>query len=74
MRHGEFRKHRCGGPEPWDCPRCELSRPAGTRPNPPGPPHSEALQGTHLAYVKSGARLRRPAAILAKALDRVRRA
>ena len=48
------------------------SRPAGTRPTLPDPPHSEPYK-THLAYVKERRTDSDGAAILAEALDRVRR-
>jgi hypothetical protein len=58
-------------PETWDCPRCGF--PAGRdENNPPGPPHAEPYK-THLAYVKERRTDTDGAAILAEALDRLRR-
>ena len=45
---------------------------AGTRTIPPGPPHSEPYK-THLAYVKERRTDTDGAAILAEALDRLRK-
>src|SRR5215470_13501979 len=58
-------------PETWDCPRCGF--PAGRdEANPPDPPRSEPYK-THLAYVKERRTDSDGAAILAEALDRIRR-
>ena len=58
-------------PETWDCPRCGF--PAGQdQENPPAPPHAEPYK-THLAYVKERRNDTDGAAILAEALDRLRR-
>ncbi|HYB85261.1 MAG TPA: RNA polymerase-binding protein RbpA [Streptosporangiaceae bacterium] len=58
-------------PETWDCPRCGF--PAGRdQSNPPGPPRSEPYK-THLAYVKERRSDSDGAAILAEALERLRR-
>ena len=48
------------------------SRPAGTRTTRPGPPHTEPYK-THLAYVKERRTDTDGAAILAEALDRLRK-
>ena len=58
-------------PTEWDCPRCGL--PAGTdKDNPPAAPKVEPYK-THLAYVKERRNDTDGAAILAEALDRLRR-
>ncbi|MER7460566.1 RNA polymerase-binding protein RbpA [Micromonospora sp. NPDC126480] len=58
-------------PELWDCPRC--GHPAGRDPgNPPGRTRSEPYK-THLAYVKERRTEAEGAAILAEALDALRR-
>ena len=58
-------------PETWDCPRCGY--PAGQdQANPPAPPHAEPYK-THLSYVKERRNDTDGAAILAEALDRLRR-
>ena len=58
-------------PDTWDCPRCGF--PAGQdEVNPPAPPHAEPYK-THLAYVKERRNDTDGAAILAEALDRLRR-
>ena len=58
-------------PETWDCPRCGF--PAGRdQTNPPGPPRSEPYK-THLAYVKERRSDSDGAAILAEALERLRK-
>ncbi|HLQ55988.1 MAG TPA: RNA polymerase-binding protein RbpA [Streptosporangiaceae bacterium] len=58
-------------PETWDCPRCGF--PAGQdEANPPAPPHAEPYK-THLAYVKERRNDTDGAAILAEALDRLRK-
>ena len=58
-------------PETWDCPRCGF--PAGQdQEHPPAPPHAEPYK-THLAYVKERRNDTDGAAILAEALDRLRR-
>ena len=58
-------------PALWECPRCGL--PAGTdEASPPEPPRAEPYK-THLAYVKERRNDTDGAAILAEALDRLRR-
>jgi hypothetical protein len=58
-------------PDTWDCPRCGL--PAGRdEANPPAAPRSEPYK-THLAYVKERRSDTDGAAILAEALERLRR-
>ncbi len=58
-------------PDLWDCPRCGL--PAGQdEANPPAAPHTEPYK-THLAYVKERRNDTDGAAILAEALERLRK-
>ena len=58
-------------PETWECPRC--GNPAGqNEASPPAPPRVEPYK-THLAYVKERRNDTDGAAILAEALDRLRR-
>ncbi|MGC1210838.1 MAG: RNA polymerase-binding protein RbpA, partial [Micromonospora sp.] len=55
----------------WDCPRC--GQPAGPdAQNPPGQARSEPYK-THLAYVKERRTPEEAEAILAEALDALRR-
>jgi hypothetical protein len=54
-------------PEVWDCPRCGC--PAGQdRDNPPAPPKTEPYK-THLAYVRERRDAKDGEAILAEALE-----
>ncbi|EHY87064.1 RNA polymerase-binding protein RbpA [Saccharomonospora azurea] len=58
-------------PEEWDCPRCGL--PAGrNREQPPAAPRTEPYK-SHLAYVKERRSDADGEAILAEALERLRR-
>ena len=58
-------------PDSWDCPRCGF--PAGQdQANPPAPPKVEPYK-THLAYVKERRNDTDGAAILAEALERMRK-
>lgn len=58
-------------PAEWDCPRCGY--PAGTDPlNPPPPPRIEPYK-THLAYVKERRSAEQGEAILAEAVETLRR-
>jgi hypothetical protein len=58
-------------PETWECPRCGL--PAGqAEHNPPAPPRMEPDK-THLAYVKERRSDAGGAAILAEALNKLRK-
>ncbi|MCW3817045.1 RNA polymerase-binding protein RbpA [Micromonospora sp. DR5-3] len=58
-------------PEAWDCPRC--GQLAGPDPgNPPGRPRSEPYK-THLAYVQERRTPEQGEALLAEALDALRR-
>ena len=58
-------------PDSWECPRCGY--PAGQdEQNPPAPPRVEPYK-THLAYVKERRSDTDGAAILAEALDRMRK-
>ncbi|MFC4002299.1 RNA polymerase-binding protein RbpA [Prauserella oleivorans] len=58
-------------PEEWDCPRCGL--PAGQdQQNPPAAPRTEPYK-THLAYVKERRSDADGEAILAEALEKLRK-
>lgn len=58
-------------PQEWDCPRCGL--PAGLdKENPPAAPRTEPYK-SHLAYVKERRSDADGEAILAEALERLRR-
>jgi hypothetical protein len=58
-------------PDAWDCPRC--GRPAGPDPdNPPTPARAEPYK-SHLAYVQERRTPEEGEALLAEALDALRR-
>jgi rubredoxin len=58
-------------PDTWDCPRCGL--PAGrNNASPPAPPRTEPYK-THLAYVRERRSEADGEAILAEALEKLRR-
>ena len=58
-------------PDNWDCPRCGL--PASLDQDNPPPPTKIEPYKTHLAYVKERRNDTDGAAILAEALDRLRK-
>ncbi len=61
-------------PEFWDCPRCGLLRNGKPRTRPTRPPRrTPEPYKTHLAYVKERRNDNDGAAILAEALDRLRK-
>ncbi len=58
-------------PDSWDCPRCGFPA-SRDRENPPAPPKTEPYK-THLAYVRERRNDKDGEAILAEALEQLRK-